>query len=92
MLDIHEGDAARGSGSTLAAGVVVVALVHLGDLGLGVVDVVGVAVQGDGVAMLGLEELDWRGLGEGQDGSCKSDECGELHGYVFFLCCCCREE
>ena len=79
VLDIDQGD-----GSVSGSADVSVAGVHLVDLGLGVVLVVGVAGQGDGVAVLG-RELEGRGISDDQDRGGQGDKGGDSHYEIFFL-------
>lgn len=78
--DISQGNVASGTGEDLQARV---ALVKLGNLGAGVVLVVGVAGQGDGVTSGGVRSsCDRRGIGEGQDRGGQGDKSSDSHCWV----------
>ena len=82
VIDVDQGNGAIDDSADVS-----IAGVHLSDLGLGVVPVVGVAEQGDSMAVLG-RELEGRGIAKGQDCSGQGDEGGDSHcemGVVFFF-------
>ena len=78
-------DVDQGNSSVSGSADVSVADVHLVDLGLGVVLVVGVARQGNSVAVLG-RELERRGIGDGQDGGGQGDKgCDSHYEIIVFI-------